>query len=96
MREICVPIPFTDDDQVAEVEIKFENRKVSVQYRLESFVWDVSDDPDFNSEDGITEDLMKIYKLKKSIAEYDPAWELIQIFTPAKNSKYIQILFRKK
>ncbi|PXX99061.1 hypothetical protein DF185_14370 [Marinifilum breve] len=96
MREICVPIPFTDDEQVAEVEVKFAYRKISVQYRLESFVWDVSEDPDFDPEDGITEDLMKIYKLKKLIAEYDPSWELIQIFTPAENSKYIQVLFRKK
>ncbi len=39
MREICVPIPFTDDEQVAEVEVKFANRKISVQYRLESFLW---------------------------------------------------------
>ncbi|WP_321280494.1 hypothetical protein [Marinifilum fragile] len=96
MREICVPIPFTDDEQVAEVEVKFANRKISVQYRLESFLWDVSDDSNFNPEDGIAEDLMKIYKLKKLIADYDPAWELIQIFTPAENSKYIQVLFRKK
>ncbi|WP_282014393.1 hypothetical protein [Marinifilum flexuosum] len=96
MREICVPIPFTDDEQVAEVEVKFANRKISVQYRLESFAWDVSEDPDFNPEDGITEDLMKIYKLKKLIADYDSSWELIQIFTPAENSKYIQVLFRKK
>lgn len=96
MREICVPIPFTDDEQVAEVEVKFANRKISVQYRLESFLWDVSDDSNFNPEDGIAEDLMKIYKLKKLIADYDPAWELIQIFTPSENSKYIQVLFRKK
>ncbi|WP_321306537.1 hypothetical protein [Marinifilum fragile] len=96
MREICVPIPFSDDEQVAEVEVKLANRKISVQYRLESFLWDVSDDANFNPEDGIAEDLMKIYKLKKLIADYDSAWELIQIFTPSENSKYIQVLFRKK
>ncbi|WP_421918314.1 hypothetical protein [Marinifilum sp.] len=96
MREICVPIPFVDDNQMAEVEVKFANRNVRVQFRLESFVWDVSDDSDFNPDDSITERLMKIYKLKKSISDYDPAWELIQIFTPPENSKYIQVLFRKK
>lgn len=96
MREICVPIPFTEDNQVAEVEVKFADRKISVQYRLESFHWDVSDDPDFNPDDEITEKLMKIYKLKKTIAEYDSDWELIQIFTPAEKSKFIQVLFRKK
>ncbi|NOU61332.1 hypothetical protein [Marinifilum caeruleilacunae] len=96
MREICVPIPFADDNQVAEVEVKFADRKISVQYRLESFVWDVSDDPEFDPESGIAENLLRIYKLKKTIADYDSDWELIQIFTPAENSKYIQVLFRKK
>ena len=96
MREICVPIPFTEDNQVAEVEVKFADRRISVQYRLESFDWDVSNDPDFSPDDEITEKLLKIYKLKKTIAEYDSGWELIQIFTPTENSKFIQVLFRKK
>jgi hypothetical protein len=96
MREISVPIPFTENDEVAEVEVKFSNKKISIQYRLESFPWDISDDIDLKPEDEITEKLMKIYRLKKTIAEYDPAWELIQIFTPSANSKFIQILFRKK
>ena len=96
MREICVPIPFTDDNQVAEVEVKFEDKKITLAYRLESFLWDVSDDPEFNPEDDISEKLMKIFKLKKAIEEYDKNWELIQIFTPAEKSKYIQVLFRQK
>ncbi|MPQ45965.1 hypothetical protein GCQ56_02990 [Marinifilum sp. N1E240] len=96
MREICVPIPFTDDNQVAEVEVKFKDKKINVQYRLESFSWDVTDEMKAENDDQITENLLKIYKLKQLIADYDSDWELIQIFTPTESSKYIQVLFRKK
>jgi len=96
MREICVPIPFTDDNQVAEVEVKFKDKKINVQYRLESFSWDVTDEMKKENDDQITESLLKIYKLKQVIADYDSDWELIQIFTPTESSKYIQVLFRKK
>jgi len=96
MREICVPIPFTDDNQVAEVEVKFKDKKINVQYRLESFSWDVTDEMKKENDDQITENLLKIYKLKQVIADYDSDWELIQIFTPTESSKYIQVLFRKK
>jgi len=40
--------------------------------------------------------LARIERLRNAINNYDPAWELIQIYTPAKNSKYIQVLYRKK
>ncbi|MUP36289.1 hypothetical protein [Labilibaculum euxinus] len=95
MREICVPIPLGDDNEVAEVEVKLANKKISVFFRLESFSWDVSKEIADKSDD-ITEKLLKIYNLKKLIADYDSDWELIQIFTPSESSKNIQVLFRKK
>lgn len=95
MREICVPIPLTEDNQVAEVEVKLADQKISINYRLESFSWEVTDEMEAES-DKITDKLLKIYKLKESIANYDPAWELIQIYTPAETAKNIQVLFRKK
>ena len=95
MREICVPIPLTEDNQVAEVEVKLADRKISVQYRLEAFAWDVTNEAD-KIPDELSERLLKICNLKKSIAEYDKNWELIQIFTPAESAKHIQVLFRKK
>jgi len=95
MREICVPIPIGIDAELAEVEVKIGNKNIRIQYRLESFPWEVKDQEQ-DGEDDITDNLMKIYQLKKTIADYDKDWELIQIFTPADNARHIQILFRKK
>jgi len=95
MREICLPIPVGIDAELAEVEVKIGNKNLKIQFRLESFPWDIEDQEE-DVKDGITDNLMKIYKLKKTIADYDKDWELIQIFTPADNARYIQILFRKK
>ena len=93
MRELCIPIPIEIGAELAEIEVKIGKTNLKFQYRLESFHWEV-DDKDIK--DGITEDLLKIYKLKKTIAEYDKYWELIQIYTPAEKAIIIQILFRKK
>ncbi len=95
MREICIPIPLNDDNQLAEVEVKLGNKTQSVFYRLESFLWDIVEESDDES-DAITEKLNKIYNLKIAIANYDSNWEVIQIFTPAESAKNIQVLFRKK
>ncbi len=93
MRELCIPIPIDIGAELAEVEVKIGQSNTKFLYRLESFPWEV-DDKDIK--DGITEDLLKIYKLKKTIADYNKDWELIQIYTPAEKAKIIQILFRKK
>lgn len=93
MRELCIPLPVDIGTELADVEVKIGKTNLKFQFRLESFPWEVNDS---DIKDGITEDLLKIYKLKKTIADYDNDWELIQIYTPAKNAKTIQILFRKK
>jgi len=93
MRELCIPIPIDIGAELAEVEVKIGKTNLKFLYRLESFPWEVDDK---EIKDGITEDLLKIYKLKKTIADYNKDWELIQIFTPAEKAKFIQILFRKK
>ncbi|WP_372644293.1 hypothetical protein [Ancylomarina sp.] len=93
MREICIPIPIDTGAELAEVEVKIGKKNLKFQYRLESFPWEVDNE---DIKDGITEDLLKIYKLKKTISEYDNDWELIQIYTPAEKARIIQILFRKK
>lgn len=95
MREICIPIPLNDDNQLAEVEVKLADKKQSIFYRLESFLWDVVEEID-GDPDEISEKLHQIYNLKKAIANYDSNWEVIQIFTPAESAKNIQVLFRKK
>ncbi|RXQ97624.1 hypothetical protein EO244_01705 [Ancylomarina salipaludis] len=93
MRELCIPIPINIGSDLAEIEVKINKKNRKFLYRLESFPWEV-DDHDIR--DGITEDLLKIYQLKKTIANYDKDWELIQIYPPVEKAKIIQILFRKK
>ncbi len=95
MREICIPIPLNDDNQLAEVEVTLANKKQSILFRLESFSWDIVEEINDES-DAITDKLNKIYNLKKAISNYDSNWEVIQIFTPAESAKNIQVLFRKK
>jgi len=96
MREISVPIPISDEGEVAEVEVRLKGKKIKIEYRLENLPWDVSEELLGETADGNTERLMKILKLKKAIADYDEQWELIQIFTPSEKAKTIQVLYRKK
>lgn len=93
MREICIPIPIDTGAELTEVEVKIGKKNIKFQYRLESFPWEVDQ---VENKEAISDDLLKIYQLKKSIANYDKGWELIQIYTPIENAKMIQILFRKR
>nr|WP_320118440.1 hypothetical protein [uncultured Marinifilum sp.] len=96
MKDICVPIPFTKGSNLAEIEIKIEGRKRKIQYRIESFRWELKDNSDNAKNYPKGESLLKIKNLKQAIANYDNNWELIQIYAPSKVSKFIQVLFRKK
>ena len=95
MRDICVPIPGFGDNEIAELYLKIGDRKISYDFRIESFLWDVEDE--LNGEkDDLSYSLARIERLRKAINSYDKTWELIQIFNPPADSKYIQVLFRKK
>ena len=39
MRELCIPLPFLEEQQVAEVEVKIGDKKQKFDFRLESFPW---------------------------------------------------------
>ena len=95
LKDLCIPIPGFGENEVAELHLKVGDRKISYDFRVESFPWDVEDELSDDSDD-ISRSLARISRLRKSIEEYDQSWELIQIFTPAESSKYIQVLYRKK
>ncbi len=95
MKDLCIPVPGFGEEQVAELHLKIGDRKFSYDFRVESFPWDHDDELNGDG-DELTISLARITRLKNAINNYDPAWELIQIFTPAENAKYIQVLFRKK
>lgn len=95
MKDICVPIPGFGEDEVAELYLKIGDKKISYDFRIESFLWEVEDE--LNQEkDELTHSIARIERLRRAINRYDKSWELIQIFNPPENSKYIQVLFRKK
>jgi hypothetical protein len=95
MRDLCVPIPGFNDSEHAEIILNFSGKKQTINYRVESFLWDSEEDL-FHDGDNVSVSLARIERLKKSIREYDKNWELIQIFTPAENAQSIQVLYRLK
>ncbi len=95
LRDLCIPIPGFGEDEIAELTLKVGDRKFTYDFRVESFPWDVDDELNGES-DEISRSLARISRLKFAIENYDKTWELIQIFTPAKSSRYIQVLYRKK
>ncbi len=95
MKDICVPIPGFEEDEVAELYLKIGDKKISYDFRIESFLWDAEDELSAGKDD-LTRSIARIERLRKAINTYDKSWELVQIFNPPENSKYIQVLFRKK
>jgi hypothetical protein len=96
MKDLCVPIPNLKDNQIAQLEVTVGEDKLKYEFRVESFLWETDDDLINFQSDHVSHSLTRISRLKQAIESYDPAWELIQIFTPADNSKYIQVLYRKR
>jgi hypothetical protein len=94
MHDICVPIPHFRENEIAEVEVKVGDKKSSFNFRVESFNWELSDSKTSELTPISLEE--KISHLRENIETYDENWELVQIFTPAQGSKYIQVLFRQR
>jgi hypothetical protein len=95
MKEICIPIPYLKDNDVAEVEVVVAGKKIKYDFRVESFPWEVENE--FSSlADPLERSLARIYKLKDAIQGYSKDWELIQIFNPNEHADHIHVLYRKK
>lgn len=95
MKDLCVPIPNFGEDEIADIELRVGDKKISYSFRVESFPWEVEDELSV-ADDDISASLARIYRLKKSIEGYDENWEIIQIFTPNDNARHIQVLYRKR
>lgn len=96
MKDLCVPIPHLNDNQIAQLEVTVGQEKLKYEFRVESFLWEVEDDLVTHTSDHLSRSLARITRLKKAIETYDKEWELIQIFTPSEHSKFIQVLYRKR
>jgi len=95
MKDLCVPIPNFGEDEIADIELRVGDKKISYSFRVESFPWEVEDELSVANDD-VSASLARIYRLKRSIEGYDKDWELIQIFTPNDEARYIQVLYRKR
>lgn len=95
MRELCVPIPGFSSEQTAEIKLKIGKEEIGYDFRVVSFPWDIEDELSIGK-DELSRSLARITRLKTAIIEYSKEWELIQIFNPAENAGFIQVLYRKK
>ena len=95
MKDLCVPIPNFGEDEIADIELRVGDKKMSYSFRVESFPWEVDDELSVSNDD-VSASLARIYRLKRSIEGYDKNWELIQIFTPNEDAQHIQVLYRKR
>ena len=95
MKEICIPIKFLHEKDIAEVEVRLSDQNVKYNFRVASFPWEVNNE--FASlKDPLERSLARIYKLKSAIENYDRDWELIQIYNPDDHADHIHVLYRKK
>lgn len=95
MKEICIPIPYLKDSDIAEVEVVVAGKKIKYDFRVEAFPWETGNE--FSSiVDPLERSLARIYKLKSAIEKYSKEWELIQIFNPGEHADHIHVLYRKK
>ena len=95
MKDLCVPIPNFGEEEIADIELRVGDKKISYSFRVESFPWEVEDELSVNDDD-VSASLARIYRLKRAIEGYDKDWELIQIFTPNDNARHIQVLYRRR
>lgn len=94
MKDICIPIPHFEENQIAEVAVTVNGKKQHFNFRVESFPWSLHTDDNQNRDDPDVSE--KILTLRNMIETYDKNWELIQIFTPKSDSHFIQLLFRQR
>jgi hypothetical protein len=94
MKDLCVPIPNFGEDEIADIDLRVGDEKISYSFRVESFPWEVEDELSV-ADDDVSASLARIYRLKRAIEGYDKTWELIQIYTPNDNARHVQVLYRK-
>ena len=88
MKDVSIPLPDFVDRQIAEIEVKINGKKRQYNFRVEAFRWEPEDEV-WSLDD-------KIKMLQKNLADYDKSWELIQIFKPREDSKFVQVLYRQR
>jgi len=95
MKDLCVPVPHFKEQEDAEIILKVGEERINYNFRVVSFPWEVEDEFS-NGDDEVSKSLARITRLKNAINSYEKGWELIQIYTPLEEAKFIQVLYRQK
>lgn len=88
MKDVNIPLPEFLEQQIAEIEVTINGKKRQYNFRVESFQWE--------PESEIFTIEQKINRLRILIDQYDESWELIQIFKPKEDSKFVQVLYKQR
>jgi hypothetical protein len=96
MKELIIPVPISGDCMKIEAIVYVGNEKTEYNFRVESFDCGSIDDVKNLSGKKADRQMSRINNLKNRIESYDKNWELIQIFNPPKDARFIQVLYRKK
>jgi hypothetical protein len=96
MKELIIPVAISGDSMKIEAVVYVGDEKTEYNFRIESFDCASNDDIKNCSDKKANRQLSRINNLKNRIESYDKNWELIQIFNPPENARFIQVLYRKK
>ena len=95
MKEVSLPLPPTKEDEPIEIKVSLGLERKEIDFKVVPFIWDNEDELSENKDD-TSVSLARISRLKKSIENYDKSWELLQIFAPLEDAKFIRVLYRKR
>ena len=51
MKDLCIPIPNFNEDEIADIELRVGEEKISYSFRVESFPWEVEDELSVSNDD---------------------------------------------
>jgi len=97
MREICIPVPYFGEDQIADVTLTTGGKKGNYSYMVESFPWSIDNGNTKSKPAGEFDHATpeQIATLRKFLRECDKRWVIVQIFSPRMESSHIQVLCLK-
>lgn len=88
MKDVSIaPLDFVNR-QIVEIEEKINGKKKQHNFRAESFRWEPVG--------GIWDVGSKIKMPQDGSEKYEESWQLIQIFRPTGDSKFIEVLYRQR
>lgn len=73
MDQVCIPVPMSADDETLELDVTVGGTTHLMAYRIETVTWGPEVTPEERAEE-----------IRRFLADYDPAWSLVQIGAPGR------------